>query len=302
MSGDWLAVDWGSTSVRAWRVDGEGSILQQASFPFGVGRLKEGEAARTFEHHIRPELHAQNLPALLCGMIGSNRGWTVVPYCECPASAEDLARSLFQVMPEPRTKIVPGLICENILGTDVARGEETQIIGWMEKSANHRLGRHVLCLPGTHSKWVLVENGYVKRFVTAMSGELFDLLSTQSLLSAPETPISVPAFEAGITSAGDGGALSARLFGVRAKVAAGQLIVAEQRSYLSGLLIGAEIAALPDLLKAAATTIVHVIGAPSLTELYARALQKFNIRSICYDGAGLALAGLGFLHARMGLR
>ncbi len=302
MSGEWLAVDWGSTSVRAWRVDDGGRVLQQASFPFGVSRLKQGEAAQKFVQCIQAELHAQSVPALLCGMIGSNRGWAVVPYCPCPASAEDLAGSLFRVVSEPNVDIVPGLVCKNGLGTDVARGEETQIIGWIERAAGHQLDSHVLCLPGTHSKWVLVENGRVKRFVTAISGELFDLLSSQSLLSAPEAPISIPAFDTGIASAGDGCALLARLFGVRAKVAAGEMTAAHQRSYLSGLLIGAEVASLPNLLEASSRAVVHIIGVPLLTDLYARALGKFNISSISYDGAVLTLAGLSYLHARISSR
>lgn len=302
MTGDWLAVDWGSTRVRAWRMDGGGGVLQQASFPFGVSRLKQGEAAQKLSRCIRPELRAERLPAVLCGMIGSDRGWVVVPYRVCPASAEDLVCGLFRVMSEPNADIVPGLVCRNRLGTDVARGEETQIVGWMVQAPAHQQKAHLLCLPGTHSKWVSVSNGRVERFVTVMTGELFDLLSTRSLLSAPEAPFSIQAFDAGIVSAGDGGALSARLFGVRAQVAAGKMTADDQRSYLSGLLIGAEVASVPNLLESSPETVVHIIGVPSLTRLYARALEKFNRGSVAYDGDALVLAGLGYLHARMTLR
>ena len=298
MNGDWLAVDWGSTSVRAWRMSGDGEILHQARFALGVSRLKQGVAAEKFTNSIRPELQAENLPALLCGMVGSNRGWIPVPYRPCPASLEDLRRGLFRVMSEPDVDIVPGLVCRNDLGTDVARGEETQVIGWMNDASGRQQGTHVLCLPGTHSKWVLVKNGYVERFVTAMSGELFDLLSSQSLLSAPEEGFSPEAFAAGIAAAGDGDALSARLFGVRAKVAAGVMMVSDQRSYLSGLLIGAEVAALPKALASPPGAVIHIIGTPLLTNLYARALEKFRMDNVIHDGDALVLAGLTHLRAR----
>jgi 2-dehydro-3-deoxygalactonokinase len=168
----------------------------------------------------------------------------------------------------------------------------------MSEASDRQQGTHVLCLPGTHSKWVLVKNGYVEKFVTAMSGELFDLLSSQSLLSAPEQPFSAEAFASGITGAGDGDALSARLFGVRAKVAAGMMMATDQRSYLSGLLIGAEVASLPKLLGPPLGSVVHLIGTPLLTDLYARALEKFGIDSVSHDGAALVLAGLSNLRAR----
>jgi 2-dehydro-3-deoxygalactonokinase len=298
MNGDWLAVDWGSTSVRAWRIGSDGEILQQASFELGVTRLKQGEAEQKFANCIKPQLKAETLPALLCGMVGSNRGWITVPYRPCPASLEDLRCSLFRVMSEPDVDIVPGIVCRTHLGTDVARGEETQVIGWMNEASERQHGTHVLCLPGTHSKWILVTNGLIERFVTAMSGELFDLLSNHSLLSAPEGPFSTETFAAGIVGAGDGDALSARLFGVRAKVAAGEIMPLDQRSYLSGLLIGAEVASLPRLLEPPSGAVVHLIGAPLLTALYARALEKFSIDSVMHDGAALVLAGLKNLHGR----
>jgi 2-dehydro-3-deoxygalactonokinase len=302
MTGDWLAIDWGSTSVRAWRVDKNGLVLRQKSLPLGVSRLKQEEVAQKFVHCVRPNLDAEGLPAILCGMVGSNRGWTVVPYICCPATTEDLSRGLVQVEAKPIAEIVPGLVCQNRLGPDVARGEETQIVGWLEKAPERQRDQHVLCLPGTHSKWVLVEDGRVEEFVTAMSGELFDLLSNQSLLSAPATPLSMEAFDAGLVSASDGGALSARLFGVRARVAAGTMTMAHQQSYLSGLLVGAEVASLPKFLRASPNKIVHLIGAPSLTELYARALKRWGVSSIAHDGAAMVLAGLSYFHTRMAQR
>jgi 2-dehydro-3-deoxygalactonokinase len=302
MTGDWLAVDWGSTSVRAWRVDEGGVVLQQESFPLGVSRLKQEEVVQKFAQCVRPSLEAEELPAILCGMVGSNRGWTVVPYICCPASPEDLSRGLFRAGSGPVADIVPGLVCHNRLGADVARGEETQIVGWLEEAPERLQDQHVLCLPGTHSKWVLVEDGRVEEFVTAMSGELFDLLSSQSLLSAPATPFSTEAFDAGLVSAGDGGALSARLFGVRARVAAGTMTMAHQQSYLSGLLVGAEVASLPNLLRVSSSKVVHLIGEPSLTELYARALERCGVSSVAHDGAAMVLAGLSHFRTRMAPR
>ena len=290
-----LACDWGTTNLRAWTLDGEGAVVAQADFPLGVSKLALGEAARRFASDVRPALGAEMLPAVLCGMIGSNLGWTTAPYADCPAGLADLAGGLIEVAPDVR--IVPGLRCEGIAGApDVMRGEETQILGWLAQHPERRIGRHLLCHPGTHAKWVLIEDGRIARFITAMTGELFAVLGQHSVLRSDAPADNDAAFDAGVVAAGDGGALAARLFSARARVVGGQAEAASTPSYLSGLLIGAEIAAVPALLGWAPSQIA-LLGAPALCVHYGRALRQRGVESEIFDGEAAAIAGLWALYA-----
>jgi len=240
-SSRFLAVDWGTTNVRAWVVE-EGRAVRAEDFPLGVSRLAPGEAARRFEDTVRPALGAEDLPAILCGMIGSNLGWETVPYADCPADLDTLAAGLRRVSTDgPPALIVPGLRCERPDGgPDVMRGEETQVLGWAASTSTR--GEKLICHPGTHAKWVRLANGRIERFVTSMTGELFDVLRRHSVLQVRESDDDESAFDEGLAAAGDGNALASRLFTARARVVGGDMAPGKVKSYLSGLLIGAEIA------------------------------------------------------------
>src|ERR1700751_5460776 len=151
-----LACDWGTTNLRAWTLDAEGAVAAEREFPLGVSGLQPGEAATRFKSEVRPALGAEGLPAVLCGMIGSNLGWTVAPYFDCPVGIEDLAPEL--VAPEPGgdwVRIIPGVRGEGLGGAgDVMRGEETQLFGWLALNPDRARGRHVVCPPGTHAQWM----------------------------------------------------------------------------------------------------------------------------------------------------
>ena len=289
-SGPFLAVDWGGTNVRAWRLDETGAVAAGAAFPLGVSRLAPGEAAARFQDEIRPALGAEALPALLCGMIGSNLGWVLAPYLDCPASPVALAGALIEAAPGVR--IVPGLVCAGLVGPDVMRGEETQILGWLAGDPARGRGRRLLCLPGTHSKWARVADGAVERFVTAMTGELHAVLGAHSLLRFAEVADDPAAFDDGVAAAGDGGALSARLFGLRGLTLRGGLAAASASAWLSGLLIGAEIAALRPFLAEPDDGPVVLIGEGALVGLYARALAACGAACEIAVGETPALAGL----------
>ncbi len=289
--GAFLAADWGTTNLRAWRVGSDGAVRQSADFPLGVSRLAPGEAAARFEAEVRPALGAEGLPALLCGMIGSALGWTVAPYIDCPASPETLAVGLIEAAPGIR--IVPGLRCAGLAGPDVMRGEETQVLGWLAADPARPHGRHLLCLPGTHCKWVRIEDGAVTRFATAMTGELYALLGAQSVLRfGPDQAEDLEAFDRGAAAAGDGGALAARLFSLRGLTLAGRVSAASASSWLSGLLIGAEIAGLWPLIADDATTSVEFVGEPALCALYSRAVVSKCSHFGITDGQAAALDGL----------
>ncbi|MBC7768197.1 MAG: 2-dehydro-3-deoxygalactonokinase [Phycisphaerales bacterium] len=292
----YLAVDWGTTNLRAWRVGADGVVQDERELPLGVSQIGECEAASVFAEHVRPALHGEDLPALMCGMIGSNLGWRVMPYLDCPADKAALAVHLGDV--GERVRIAPGLRCAGITGApDVMRGEETQLIGWIEMAPDRGRGRHIVCHPGTHAKWALIVDGRIEQFVTAMTGELFDVLSTHSVLGADEGEDDAKAFDAGVEAAGDGSALATRLFSTRARVVGGDAPASSSRSYLSGLLIGAEIAALAPHFGAAPESQIALLGAPALCAHYNRALAHRGFHSTVDDGADAALAGFNALVA-----
>ncbi len=292
-----LACDWGTTRLRAWTLGDAGEVLAERSFELGVSRLAAGEAEGVFRDQVRPSLAAERLPAILCGMIGSDLGWRPAGYAACPAGPEDVARALVRVEEEPApVLIVPGVRGPGLGGADVMRGEETQVFGWMALEAAETQGRTLLCHPGTHAKWILVEGGRIVRFVTFMTGELYAVLGQHSILKAADTPDHAEAFAEGLAAAGDGGALGARLFGTRARVVGAGKPAASTSSYLSGLLIGAEVAAAPGLLGLAALEDVALVGDPALCGRYRQALEARGHRVSFRDGGEAARAGLSSLY------
>lgn len=289
-----LACDWGTTNLRAWTMDETGAVIASESFPLGVGRLQPGEAARRFETEVRPAMGAQDSPAVLCGMIGSNLGWRMVPYLEAPVELHALARGVARI--SERAVIVPGVRCEGLAGTpDVMRGEETQVLGWLQLEPARQEGRRLICHPGTHTKWVVVEDGRLVRFVTMMTGELFAVLSKHSVLRTETAADDPGAFDRGCLAAGEGDALAARLFTARTRVVAQGEPPESAASYLSGLLIGADVAAAPRLLGLENMP-VALLGDVSLCARYERALARRGVEVSVHDGETAALAGLLAIH------
>jgi 2-dehydro-3-deoxygalactonokinase len=285
-----LACDWGSTNLRAWALDEQGVVLDRKDFGFGAGRMVQGEAQQRFVDEVRPALNAQALPALLCGAIGSNIGWEVAPYVDCPARLEDIASNLIQ--PMDKVWIAPGLRCE-VFGDacDVLRGEETQVMGWIASDPANAKGHHLICQPGTHAKWLVVEDGRVTRFLSAFTGELFAVLSEHSILrnSGPGEDPSV--FDEGCDAAAEGDGLLNRLYTARSRIAGGGADGTTTGAYLSGLLIGAEVAATPRLLGLEGVT-VTLLGDAPLCDRYARALARRQVQTRYADGEPAVRTGL----------
>lgn len=292
-----LACDWGTTNLRAWTLDADGAVVADRDFPgLGVAQLAAGEAERRFRDTVRPALGADSMPALLCGMIGSDLGWTPVPYIDAPVNLADLAGGLMPV-DGGRARIVPGVRVRGFEGLcDVMRGEETQLFGWIAADPARAWGRRLVCHPGTHTKWMLVEDGRLTRFVTAMSGELFAVLTRHSVLRSDAAAADAAAFEAGLDAAGDGGALAARLFTARARIVGGGAPPESGPSFLSGLLVGADVAASPGLLGGDLPGEVALLGDPVLCDLYRRALARRGISAQSFDGEAAAVQGLHALH------
>ena len=273
-----IALDWGTTSLRAYLLGAGGAMLANAEHPLGILKVANGDFADAFRRAVEPWRKADPaLPALAAGMIGSRQGWREAPYVECPAGLDAAARGLATVA-EANLSIVPGVSVIDADGVpDVMRGEETQIFGAF---ADARSG--IAVLPGTHSKWASVENGRIRRFATFMTGEAFAALADHTILGRLfDGRGSDPAgFARGVAHAaleqkGRGGLLrrlfSARTLGLFDKVPAKAL-----RSYLSGLLIGGEIEEAAQWLGAKPGQ-VTVIGGAALTAAYGAALKQRGI-------------------------
>ena len=211
------------------------------------------------------------LPIVLSGMITSRQGWHELPYLDCPADAAALASAVHHV-DEPglgHLHFITGLLSTGVDGTpDVMRGEETQIIGQDDLQSDEGV-----VLPGTHSKWVVVEDGRIERFKTFMTGELFAVLKGHSILGRLMTagPVDDAAFARGVRLGLDGKGLLGRLFSARTLPLTGGLAATGVADYLSGLLIGSEIA------EAERPARVVVIGSHALAERYTKALAIAGI-------------------------
>jgi 2-dehydro-3-deoxygalactonokinase len=299
-SSDIFAADWGTSNLRAWRLGPDGDVKAVERRPWGVAGLAPGEAARKLAEELRPALGAEELPAILCGMIGSAMGIAVAPYADCPAGAAEIGQQLLQV--DDRTAIVPGLRCARPDGyPDVIRGEETKVLGWLQLDPRRLQGDHVLCLPGTHGKWVRVRDGRIQHFMTCMTGELFSLLSQHSVLKPGAPPSDPDAFREGVAFGAADGPLASRLFTVRARMVGQGLDGAKAASFMSGLLIGDEVARLPGLVGLEAGSTIGLMGEPGLCDLYGPALENRGLNVEVADGEAAVIAGLMSLY-REGVR
>ena len=291
-----IAIDWGTTRLRAWLMAADGSVLAEQRSDDGLIEAQKKRFSTVHAATLEKLQAPAGLPTIICGMAGSRQGWIEAPYVPVPAPLDAVLREAARV-PQAGAdiRIVPGLAQTTPDAPDVMRGEETQLAG----AGLPAEGTHLACMPGTHCKWVTVENGRVKTFGTWPTGELYALIAGQSILrhSLGEPPAAVtassPAFaEACRTALAEGGDFSARLFSIRAGTLLNGLSPADAAARLSGLLIGAEIASarlhLPPL---PARRVVLVASGP-LAGLYgaAFALAGFEVRSV--DAEAAVRAGL----------
>ena len=280
-----IAVDWGTTNRRAYRIDGSGRSV--AEFEDGSGILsvpRDGFTASVGE--IRQRLG--DLPMVMAGMIGSNRGWIEAPYARCPAGLSDLAAQLVWAEPD-RTAIVPGVALSEGNRADVMRGEEVQLLGAVAEGAIPADCR--VCHPGTHNKWVTVRSGSIVEFRTVMTGELFNLLKEKSILSdlLSEAVDDGGSFRDGVREGLNDGPLTAELFTVRAKVLLGSMAAGDAAAFTSGLLIGADVRS---GLEDDADSDLIVMGRPELTRLYRAAVEVAGRDSREFDGERAFIAGI----------
>jgi 2-dehydro-3-deoxygalactonokinase len=304
-AGRLLALDWGTSSLRAYLLGEGGAIVAERREPWGILHLPEGGFPAALQRVAGDWLAATpGLPVIASGMVGSVQGWREAPYADCPADAAALAARLqrFEALPGVRLHVVPGVRLGGAR-PDVMRGEETQVVGLLA-SQPMLAAQARLLMPGTHSKWVRVQGGCIVDFHTYLSGELFALLREHSILGRPAREagggvVSDAAFDQGVAAVRDGGAAGATalLFSARTRVLAGELPAAHSLDYLSGLLLGEELrCALP----AAGDAPLWLVGDAVLCARYRRALELFGATASAAAG-DTAAQGLWQVARRAGL-
>lgn len=268
-----VAVDWGTSSLRAALLAADGTVREERGSGRGILTVEAGGFSAVLRDLCGDWL-AQVPLALVSGMAGSRQGWREAPYCACPAGREDLAGQLAWIEPR-RTAIVPGLSCEHEGVPDVMRGEEVQVFGALDLlDATDAM----LVLPGTHSKWVQVRGGRVVAFRTFMTGEVYALLRRHSILARtlpPQDPaLDEAAFLQGAAHVARCGSLLQAAFSTRTLALFDRMAAPALASYLSGLVIGEELrvqAPPQDGVPLA------VVGAPELARRYELALRSRGV-------------------------
>ncbi|RTR02883.1 2-dehydro-3-deoxygalactonokinase [Halomonas nitroreducens] len=315
----WIAVDWGSSNLRAWALDADDRVIAEASAPRGMLGLApeafEGALLEVIGDWLAPAAGSRPTEVLVCGMAGARQGWVEAAYLPLDAGATDtLGRLGGRLTPVTtrdarlRVRIVPGL-CQHASqdggeAFDVMRGEETQLFGLV---ARHPEFSGAVCLPGTHAKWARLEAGRITGFTTFMSGELYQLLSRDSVLkhSLHADDLADAAQHAAYLEGIDIAMatperLSAELFGIRARdLLDPRLPVGERRgarlgARLSGLVLGLELAGATVTLAPGSRVVL--IGAETLCHRYRIALEHRGFTVDEHANADMILAGLGRIH------
>ncbi|MDN7801420.1 2-dehydro-3-deoxygalactonokinase [Burkholderia gladioli] len=294
-----IAIDWGTTSMRAFLFAADGSVLEAGAHAAGVMSLPRAGGAAAFDAAFETACGAwldrwPELPVLAAGMVGSAQGWREAPYVTTPVDADALAAGLIRVESARGVPvaIVPGVLEAGTL-PDVMRGEETQIVGALadDPALTSGAAGALIGLPGTHAKWAWVRAGRIERFRTYMTGELFAVLRDHTILGRTMRAgehADAEAFRRGVAVAREGreAGLLATIFSTRTLGLTGQLAPESQGDYLSGLLIGHELNALAAMLAGVGTTLAaqppRLIGDATLCARYLSALREFGC-----DGARL---------------
>ncbi|MEM6888774.1 MAG: 2-dehydro-3-deoxygalactonokinase [Pseudomonadota bacterium] len=282
---EWIAVDWGTTNLRVFAMRGP-EVLARAQSEEGMGRLNRDGFESALHRLIEPWVNGGPVPIVACGMVGSRQGWIEAPYraVPCKPLSEALTRApsdLFGV------HVISGL--SQTQPADVMRGEETQIAGMLALNPSFD---GVLCLPGTHTKWAHLSANEVVSFRTFMTGELFALLTDYSVLrhSVSSDAWEADSFAEGVaTTLSRPEALAANLFNLRAAGLLHGTLAAQLRARLSGLLLGAELAAARPYWLGQN---LAILGLGAQAKAYRDALASQGVSAVQVDSERATLAGL----------
>ena len=310
----YIAGDWGTTQLRLYLYQFQAKandsssrtkLLDTCNGP-GIRKSKEDFEGQLFRL-IQAWLDQYGpMPILLSGMVGSTIGWREAPYLDCPADATQIAGGRLTFIKRGiEISILTGLKCQNAIDQpDVMRGEEMQLLGWMHAQQAGKQ-RQLVALPGTHNKWAWLRDDKIESFITSYTGELYALLREHSILLQAE---STPQFDAGSFSEGlhtsaklGQGQLLHALFTTRSRQLLAGMSNGQAESYLSGLIIGADVcgALLFDKNKHSTQSQITLIGEPSLTKRYKTALQHYGCNATARDPATIATQGFAAIYASL---
>ncbi|WP_294278928.1 2-dehydro-3-deoxygalactonokinase [uncultured Sphingomonas sp.] len=280
----YIAIDWGTTNRRIYVLTADGAVLDTVRDDRGVLAMTPGDYPNEIAA-IRVRFGA--LSIIAAGMVGSTRGWREAAYVPAPADLPTLAGAATRV-PELDVTIVPGVSLLTDTRADVMRGEEVQVLGAV--AAGLAPADALFAQPGTHNKWVRVKGGRITDFATTMTGELFALVKGHGILAGMlDGPVADgPAFRDGLSRGAGACDLTAALFGVRASVLLGRIAADDAASYASGLLIGSDIGAVPDM----AGQTVHLLSSGLLADLYTIGIETRGGTVVALDSHAGFLAGL----------
>lgn len=283
MTSRYIAIDWGSTNLRAWLYQGN-ECQDSRQSEAGVTRLN-GRSPEAVLAEITAGWREASMPVVMAGMVGSNVGWKIAPYLPVPVHFSAIGQQLTAVT--DKVWIVPGLSVSRDDNHNVMRGEETQLLG-----ARQLAPAPLYIMPGTHCKWVLADDQQIIDFRTVMTGELHYLLLRHSLVGAglPEQETSPAAFAAGLEKGLCEPALMPQLFEVRASHVLGNLPREQVSEFLSGLLIGAEVACMCE--RFPGTQGITIVAGKSLADRYQQALSRVGRHSTWVSGDAAFQAGI----------
>ncbi len=291
-----VAVDWGTSRLRIWPLDGNGAAKSCHRSDRGMRTVSRDE----FEQVLAAQLQQLDVPAdtpvIMCGMVGSRQGWQEAPYNSVPCRIDAIAANAVQINDVDRDiRIVPGIANFDAAHPDVMRSEETQLLGLYDMSGSALTG--MICMPGSHAKWVRFDKGEVLDFATSMSGELFAALGASSVLQHslknagkqvdPESRVFLDAVS---RSLAEPATILTRLFAARPQSLINQVSDDEAAAHISGTIIGQDIAGA--IARFAPVHAVSLVGSGHLGALYTKALEIAGLRSTMVDGDELAIQGL----------
>lgn len=298
--------DWGTTRLRLYLcdIDGNGSpVVREVAEGPGAKSVSDFATA-LLETAARLRGCSSRSPVVLAGMVGSDLGWRETAYAPCPATWDDLVRSAVSFnVEEHSVAIMPGTSCVSRFGyMDVMRGEETQLLGVSQLVPDHP-SPALVCLPGTHTKWATIDAGGVTRFATTVQGEMFEILRRHSILLPRATAtgesagrMNGDAFSAAVDLIRDNSGLGLleALFATRSLRIAGELAAGDAESWLSGLLVSADIrdTGLSVLASERIDPPVLLVGDDRLGTLYAAAMSRYGIGTRELPGDECIVAGL----------
>jgi len=294
----YVAVDWGTSSFRLWLVDRAGGVLAERRSDEGMLAAAKTGFPAVLQAHLTAVEAPDHLPVLVCGMAGAKTGWVEAGYVDTPAPLAAVLKQAVRVPGGARDiRILPGIAQRDAAAPDVMRGEETQLLGALGLDA---AGEALVCMPGTHSKWVRVRGGSVERFSTFMTGELFSVISRETILSlavaGADEAEDVASFKAAVKAAYAAPAFAANLlFGARSRQLLFGGTPAEARETLSGTLIGVELAA--GLSGTVPQAGVALIASGRLAMLYQLAFEALSVTAGPVDADEAVRRGLSMAAA-----